>query len=181
MPLVRPFRVAGFTLTAAQTAVARVAWNDYVGYGEAAPLERYGDSVPAILKFFATYVPPDDAGPFSAARLLAGIPRAARCALDIALFDLRGKVLGASVTELLGLEGLERPPTSLTAPIEDDVTTVLARVRSLRDAPVLKVKSRRRGVRRRRVAGSDPLGVHRRDSYRCELRLERRADGDDPA
>jgi len=140
MPLTRPFRVAGFTLTAANTVVARIAWNDYVGYGESAPLERYGDSVAAIMAYFASYKLPADAGPFSAARILAGVPRAARCSLDIALFDLRGKVLGASVSELLGLEGLDRPPTSLTVPIEDDVDTVLARVRLLRDTPALKIK-----------------------------------------
>jgi len=140
MPLAQPFRVASFTLTAAQTVVARLAWNDHVGYGESAPLERYGDSVGAIMAFFQSYALPAAAGPFSAARILANVPRAARCALDIALYDLRGKVLNASVSELLGLEGLDRPPTSLTVPIEDDIDAVLARVRSLRDAPVLKVK-----------------------------------------
>ncbi len=140
MPLMRPFRVAGFTLTAAQTVVARLEWHDHIGYGESAPLERYGDSVAAIMAFFATYSPPAGAGPFSAARMLADVPRAARCALDIALYDLRGKVLGASVSELLGLEGLDRPPTSLTIPIEDDLATVLGRVQLLRDAPALKIK-----------------------------------------
>ncbi len=140
IPLAQPFRVAGFTLTAAQTVVARLAWNNYVGYGESAPLERYGDSVAAIMAFYQSYALPAAAGPFSSARILASVPRAARCALDVALYDLRGKALGASVGELLGLEGLECPPTSLTVPIEDDMNAVLARVRRLRDVPILKIK-----------------------------------------
>lgn len=140
MPLARPFRVASFTLTSAYTVIARLAWHEHVGYGESAPLARYGDSVASIMAFFETYVLPADAGPFSDARVLANVPRAARCALDIALWDLRGHVVGASVGELLGLEGLVAPPTSLTVPIEDDLATVLERVRSLGDVPVLKVK-----------------------------------------
>ena len=140
LPLARPFRVAGFSLTAAHTVVVELHWNDVVAYGESAPLARYGDSVGAIMDFFRGYVLPAGAGPFAAMRVLDGVPRAARCALDVALFDLRGKVLRASVTDLLGLDGLSAPPTSLTIPIEDDLGTVLERVRALRDAPVLKVK-----------------------------------------
>ncbi len=140
MPLVRPFRVASFQLTAAHTAVAQLSYEGHVGYGEAAPLARYGDSVAAILTYFSTYELPPHAGPFTGRRILAGVPRAARCALDIAVHDLQAKVLDASVTEMLGLEGLPCPPTSLTVPIEDDLGTVLERVRTLRDAPVIKVK-----------------------------------------
>jgi L-alanine-DL-glutamate epimerase-like enolase superfamily enzyme len=140
LKLVRPFRVAGFTLTDAQTLVARVEWDGRVGYGESAPLARYGDSVPSMLDFYAGFTLPEHATPFSAARILDGIPRAARCALDIALYDLLGNVLGASITQLLGLEGLDRPPTSLTIPIEEDLEAVLARVRELGDVPALKIK-----------------------------------------
>jgi L-alanine-DL-glutamate epimerase-like enolase superfamily enzyme len=140
LPMIRPFRVAGFTLTAANTVIAELHWEDQVGYGESAPLARYGDSVPAILEAFAQYRLPADATPFSGARLIEPLPRAARCALDIAVHDLRGKVVGASVGELLGLEGRSRPPTSFTVPLEDDVNVVLESVRALRDMPVLKVK-----------------------------------------
>ena len=140
MPLTRPFRVASFTLTSAYTVVARVSWQGLVGYGESAPLARYGDSVASIMAYFATYVVPPDAGPFSASRMLANVPRAARCALDVAMWDLRGKVLGVSVGDLLGLEGLLPPPSSLTVPIEDDLATVIERVHSLGDVPAIKVK-----------------------------------------
>lgn len=166
MPLARPFRVASFTLTSAYTVVARLSWHAHVGYGESAPLARYGDSVASIVAFFETYVPPPDAGPYSAARMLADVPRAARCALDVAMWDLRGHVVDASVSELLGLEGLPAPATSLTVPIEDDLATVLERVRQLGDVPVLKVKVG--------APGSDDVALIEaiRSTYRGAIRID---------
>jgi L-alanine-DL-glutamate epimerase-like enolase superfamily enzyme len=139
VPLARALRVASFTLTSAHTVIVRAGTGDVVGYGEAAPLARYGDSVADIVAFYGGFAFAPDASPFARDRILANVPRAARCALDLALFDLAGRLLGASVTEMLGLSGLERPPTSLTVPI-DDTAAVVEHVRELRDAPVLKVK-----------------------------------------
>ncbi|HTW83322.1 MAG TPA: dipeptide epimerase [Candidatus Sulfotelmatobacter sp.] len=139
LPLREPFRVAGFTLTAAQTVVVELRSDEHVGYGESAPLARYGDSVAAILDTFALYRLPAGVGPFSGERITAGLPRAARCALDIAVYDLQAKTLGVSVTELLGLEGLARPRTSLTIPIAG-LEKMLADVRAVRDTPIIKVK-----------------------------------------
>lgn len=138
--LAQPFRFGSITLTTAQTVVAQLHWNNHIAYGESAPFSRYGDSVAAIMAFFASFALPVGAGPFSAARTLAHIPRAARCALDIAMFDLRGKALEVSVSDLLGLEGLERHATSLSVWLEDDINAVMSRVRTLRNAPILKVK-----------------------------------------
>jgi L-alanine-DL-glutamate epimerase-like enolase superfamily enzyme len=139
LPLSKPLRVASFTLTAAHTVIVRAESGGVVGYGEAAPLARYGDSVPAIIDFYASYATPADGTVFSRERIVNTVPRAARCALDIALFDLAGRALGASITDLLGLGGLDRPLTSQTIPI-DEPAVVLGFVRELRDAPVLKIK-----------------------------------------
>ncbi len=139
VPLARALRVASFTLTSAHTVIVRVRAGDRVGYGEAAPLARYGDYVRDIVAFYDGFALPADASPFARDGILANVPRAARCALDIALFDLAGRILDASVTDMLGLGGLDRPPTSLTVPI-DDTAAVVKHVRELRDAPVLKVK-----------------------------------------
>jgi L-alanine-DL-glutamate epimerase-like enolase superfamily enzyme len=139
VPLARVLRVANFTLTSAHTVIVRVRAGDVVGYGESAPLARYGDFVEDIVAFYAGFALAPDASPFARDGILANVPRAARCALDIALFDLAGRMLGASVTDMLGLAGLTRPPTSLTVPI-DETAAVVEHVRELRDAPVLKVK-----------------------------------------
>lgn len=139
LALQRTLRVASFTLASARTAIARLEMDGAVGYGEAAPLARYGDSVEAIVAFFETFTFPADAGPFARRRVLASVPRAARCALDIAMYDLAGRLLDVSVTELLGLAGLPRPLTSQTIWV-DELDAVVAQVDALRDVPILKVK-----------------------------------------
>jgi L-alanine-DL-glutamate epimerase-like enolase superfamily enzyme len=165
-PLAKPFRVAGFTLTNADTVVVSLRSGDSIGYGESAPLARYGDTVAAIVAFYESFELPSHAGPFSRARVVAGVPRAARCAIDIAFYDLMGHVARASVTEILGLEGLERPATSQTISIED-LPSTLCRARALGDAPVVKVK-----------VGSGPLSAvidlleTIRSVYRGAIRLD---------
>jgi L-alanine-DL-glutamate epimerase-like enolase superfamily enzyme len=88
------------------------------GYGEAAPVERYDESAESALRFV------DDHGhlvgddPFALQDIgehLAAIPgeQAAKSALDGALHDLQGKLLGIPAFRLLGLPRTG-PPTSWT-------------------------------------------------------------------
>jgi L-alanine-DL-glutamate epimerase-like enolase superfamily enzyme len=63
---------------------------------------------------------------------------AARCAIDIALHDLVGKVAGRPVNELLGLSA-EIPPTDFTIGI-DDPGVVADRARRAARFPALKIK-----------------------------------------
>lgn len=139
LPLARPFRVASFTIEAAKTVVARLEYEGLVGIGEAAPLERYGDTVAGIIAAYSTYAIPAGSTPFAFDAMLAPLPRAARCALDVALHDLAGKLLGVPVRDLLGLAGLPVPPTSMTVGI-DEPAVMLENVRALRDLPAIKVK-----------------------------------------
>jgi len=63
---------------------------------------------------------------------------AAKCALDIALHDFAGKVLGVPVHELLGLSA-NLPPTDFTIGI-DEPEIVAERARRAADFPALKIK-----------------------------------------
>jgi L-alanine-DL-glutamate epimerase-like enolase superfamily enzyme len=63
---------------------------------------------------------------------------AAKCALDIALHDLAGKVLGIPVHELIGLPA-EIPPTDFTIGI-DEPAIVAQRAARAADFPALKIK-----------------------------------------
>jgi len=63
---------------------------------------------------------------------------AAKCALDIALHDLAGKVLGIPVHELIGLPA-EIPPTDFTIGI-DEPAIVAQRAARASDFPALKIK-----------------------------------------
>jgi L-alanine-DL-glutamate epimerase-like enolase superfamily enzyme len=93
------------------------------GYGEAAPIERYDESAQSALAFLegAGELLGDD--PFALeeiGRRLAERPgeQAAKSALDAALHDLCGKLLGIPVWRLLGLPQVG-PPTSWTVWLGD--------------------------------------------------------------
>jgi L-alanine-DL-glutamate epimerase-like enolase superfamily enzyme len=72
-------------------------------------------------------------------RLLANLPPAARCGLDIALHDLVGKDCGRPLWQLLGLDPRATPVTSFTVGI-DTPDVMLAKLDEIRDHPIVKVK-----------------------------------------
>jgi L-alanine-DL-glutamate epimerase-like enolase superfamily enzyme len=87
------------------------------GFGEAAPIERYGESAESALGYIEE-VAGDALGndPFALDEIEDRLePRewAARSALDAALHDLQGKLAGVPVWRLLGLRR-QGPPTSWT-------------------------------------------------------------------
>jgi L-alanine-DL-glutamate epimerase-like enolase superfamily enzyme len=94
---------------------------DAIGLGEGAPIERYGESPAAALAWLdeAASVLGDD--PFALEEIESRLPpgeNAARAALDGALHDLQGKLLGVPVWRLLGLPR-SGPPTSWTVWLGD--------------------------------------------------------------
>jgi L-alanine-DL-glutamate epimerase-like enolase superfamily enzyme len=91
------------------------------GFGEGAPIERYAESGASALAYLegAASLLGDD--PFALEEIEARLPageNAARAALDGALHDLQGKLLGVSVRKLLGLPRVG-PPTSWTVWLGD--------------------------------------------------------------
>ncbi len=90
----------------------------HVGRGEAAPIARYDESSSSSLAFIEEHCDLVGDDPFALEEIgtrLAEIPgeQAAKAALDGALHDLQGKLLGVPVWQLLGLPRIG-PPTSWT-------------------------------------------------------------------
>jgi L-Ala-D/L-Glu epimerase len=139
LPLIHPFKIARGEEHVVRTAIARVHDNGREGLGEVAPSERYGESVESVVEYFASNsLAADD--PYRLEALLhAGIPPAARSALDLALHDLIGKELGKPLYALLGLDPSVTPRTSFTIGIADPQTT-LQKLAEAGDHPILKVK-----------------------------------------
>jgi L-alanine-DL-glutamate epimerase-like enolase superfamily enzyme len=100
-----------------------VAHDGVEGKGEAAPIERYGESAQSALAFVESHGHLLGDDPFAleeiGARLVA-VPgeQAAKSALDAALHDLLGKRLAVSVNRLLGIPSAG-PPTSWTVWLGD--------------------------------------------------------------
>jgi L-Ala-D/L-Glu epimerase len=100
-----------------------VTHEDATGYGEAAPVDRYGES-PKTAKAFVqehAHLLGDD--PFALEEIgerlsTAPVEQAAKAALDAALHDLQGKLLGLPTGRLLGVPR-SGPPTSWTVWLGD--------------------------------------------------------------
>jgi L-Ala-D/L-Glu epimerase len=93
------------------------------GHGEGAPIERYGESGESAKAFVDEHAGLLGEDPFALEEVgarLGEIPgeQAAKAALDGALHDLQGKLLGAPVFRLLGLPRTG-PPTSWTVWLGD--------------------------------------------------------------
>ncbi len=138
LPLVHRFTIARTSETVARTALFRLRWNEREAIGESAPIARYGESVESIGAFYAAH-PLRSADPYLLDTLLAEIPPAARCGLDLALHDAIGKDCGRPLYRLLGLDPSQTPVTSFTIGISD-LDTTIEKVRAVRDHPILKLK-----------------------------------------
>ena len=86
------------------------------GYGEAASIERYDESPESAGAYIEEHAELLGDDPFALEEIMARLPQrefAARAALDAALHDLQGKLVGQPVHRLLGLPR-HGPPTSWT-------------------------------------------------------------------
>jgi L-alanine-DL-glutamate epimerase-like enolase superfamily enzyme len=143
--------------------------NGAVGRGEAAPIERYGETATSALAFVEEHGALVGDDPFALEEVgarLAEIPgeQAAKAALDGALHDLQGKLLGVPVWRLLGLPRVG-PPTSWTIWLgdPDDMARRTEKVTGFRR---LKLK----------LGGGDGLDVERVRAVRSRTDLPLQVD-----
>jgi L-alanine-DL-glutamate epimerase-like enolase superfamily enzyme len=138
LPLVHEFTIARGSESVARTVLFRLRAGEVEGLGEAAPIARYGESVASVRAYFdgRTLASVD---PFAHETLLAGIPPAARCGLDVALHDLAGKILDRPLWQMFGLDAAATPRTSFTIGIAEP-DAMLSKLAEIRDHPIVKVK-----------------------------------------
>lgn len=115
-----------------------------VGFGEAAPISRYGESVATVREFLSRL----DSHPFSLDRLeeafeaiarVAPGEQAAKCAVETALRDAAAKRAGQPVWQLLGLEPPGKRAISYTIGI-GSAEHVREQVRRAEPYQILKLK-----------------------------------------
>jgi L-alanine-DL-glutamate epimerase-like enolase superfamily enzyme len=116
LPLAETFTISRESQDVAELVEVAVRLGDHTGYGEAAPTEHYAESAESALAYVEAngHVLGDD--PFALETILGRLPAeeyAARAAIDSALHDLQGKLLGRPTWQLLGLPR-SGPPTSWT-------------------------------------------------------------------
>jgi L-alanine-DL-glutamate epimerase-like enolase superfamily enzyme len=175
-----PFRIAradhdaGHIVTTLIVELRDDRFPDVVGVGEGYPDRFYGETPATMAAVMPALLDAIEAnGPFEPSK--DGLARAgeamnaairghggAKCAIDVALHDLTGKVLGLPVHALLGLS-TDIPPTDFTIGI-DAPDVVAERARRAADFPALKIK----------VGGPEDLATLRavRDVFTGPIRID---------
>ncbi len=140
------------------------------GYGEAAPIERYEETAASALAFVRQHAALVGDDPFALEEVgarLAEVPgeQAAKSALDAALHDLQGKLLGVPAWRLLGLPRTG-PPTSWTIWLGDPDDMARRAEKAAPRFRRLKLK----------LGGGDGLDVHRVRAVRSVTTLPLQVD-----
>jgi L-alanine-DL-glutamate epimerase-like enolase superfamily enzyme len=116
LPLAQTFTISRESQDVAELVEVAITHDGVTGYGEAAPDEHYAQSAESALAYVEANASSLGDDPFALEEILERLPHeqlAARSALDAALHDLQGKLLGRPVWQLLGLRR-GGPPTSWT-------------------------------------------------------------------
>ena len=121
LELAETFTIARGPQDTADLVEVEIRHSGVSGYGEAAPLDRYGESPESALAYAEGVAGELGDDPFALEEVMKRLPAeefAARSAIDAALHDLCGKLEGEPVWRLLGLE-CGGPPTSWTIGLAD--------------------------------------------------------------
>jgi L-alanine-DL-glutamate epimerase-like enolase superfamily enzyme len=145
LKLTTPFRISRHVQYIAENVLTQITYQGVTGLGEAAPSEHYGEYRETVLAALALYANELGDDPFAIEDILNRIERklrlnpSARAAIDIALYDLVGKLLHIPVYKLLGLNAAKTPQTSFTIGI-DTPENMATKALAAREYPILKIK-----------------------------------------
>jgi len=142
-----PFRISRSVQTAVRRVWVRLEHDGIEGWGEADPSEYYGESADTVDAALGRLRPlleaasdPERLETLDRAMALeAPAAGSARSAVSAALHDLVGKIRGAPLWRLWGLDPADAPPSSFTIGI-DAPDVVEEKARRASGWPVLKVK-----------------------------------------
>jgi L-alanine-DL-glutamate epimerase-like enolase superfamily enzyme len=151
--LKEPFVISRGSRSTQEVVHVTVTCDGYRGHGEAAPIERYEESVDSALAYVDEQTNSLGDDPFAIEEIMSRLPVrefAARAAVDAALHDLQGQLTGQPVWRLLGLSRLG-PPTTATVSLGDPDAMARDAERASRRFRRLKLK----------LGGEDGLDVER--------------------
>jgi L-alanine-DL-glutamate epimerase-like enolase superfamily enzyme len=145
LKLTTPFRISRGVQNTSPNVVVQIQYNEHIGYGEAAPDEYYGENQETVLSCITTFAGNLGNDPFLIEDIMSNLDRlirfhpAAKAAVDMALYDLVGKILHVPLYKLLGLNPKHTPHTSFTLGI-DTPDNMRKKALLARDYPIFKVK-----------------------------------------
>lgn len=146
LKLAHTFTVASYSRTTTPGVQVRIDYDGYVGYGEASMPQYLGHTVGSVCEFLSKVKLERFPDPFCIQDILEWVDglsegdEPAKAAVDIALHDLVGKLIGQPWWRIWGLDASKAPSTSFTIGID---TPEVVRQKTLEAAGrfnVLKVK-----------------------------------------
>ncbi len=146
LQLQHTFTVASYSRTTTPDVQVEISYDGFTGYGEASMPPYLGQTVESVCAFLQKVDLSRFADPFQLEDILAYVDSlspgdtAAKAAVDIALHDLVGKLLGQPWWRLWGLDPAKAPDTTFTIGI-DTPEVVREKTRECADRfNILKVK-----------------------------------------
>jgi L-alanine-DL-glutamate epimerase-like enolase superfamily enzyme len=140
LPLKETFRVAFGTIASVEVIQVRAEHEGAVGQGECCPMWIYDQTPESTRQEIESLVPRLERHELDRTSLQSALPaRAARNALDCALWDLEAKLARRSIWDLTGLDEPSTISSDVTIGILSPDDTA-ARADGLRDAPMIKLK-----------------------------------------
>jgi L-alanine-DL-glutamate epimerase-like enolase superfamily enzyme len=133
--------------------LTEIAYHGMTGYGEASLPPYLGETQASVIEFLKKVNLEQFASPFDMEDILSYVDKiaenntAAKAAVDIALHDLTGKLMGQPWHKIWGLDAAKAPSTTFTIGID---TPEVVKQKTREDAPlynILKVKLGREGDR----------------------------------
>lgn len=140
------FTVSSFSRSTTPDVQVRIDYDGYTGYGEASMPPYLGQTVESVCSFLKKVDLEQFPDPFCIDDILTCIDSlsdgdsAAKAAVDIALHDLVGKIIGAPWHRMLGLNPLKTPNTTYTIGIDADEMVKLKTREVAGQFKILKVK-----------------------------------------
>lgn len=145
LQLKHAFNLAKFSRTTTPGVQVEISFEGFTGYGEASMPPYLGESVTSVTDFLSRLDLSQFKDPFRIEEILdymdgmATGNNAAKAAVDIALHDLTGKIMGQPWFKIWGLKPEATPNTSFTIGI-DTADVVRQKVAEASPYKVLKVK-----------------------------------------
>lgn len=139
------FTVASFSRTTTPVVLTQLEYDGIIGYGEASMPPYLGESQESVINFLNNIDLSGFNSPFQTEELFAYVDQisakntAAKAAVDIALHDLIGKILGQPFYKIWGLNPALIPATSYTIGIDTE-EVVRKKVMEADQFKILKVK-----------------------------------------
>lgn len=140
------FTISGFSRKTTPVVLTKIEYDGLVGYGEASLPPYLGETQMSVVEFLKKVDLSGFSDPTQLEEILEYVDEmaiqntAAKAAIDIALHDLAGKIIGAPWYAMYGLDKTNVPDTTFTIGIDSDEVVRQKTLQALGRFNILKVK-----------------------------------------